>query len=208
MEEDDETASVDGSRQCRSTFSHYLPRLRSEFYRADAMVFWTLPVFLRANSWLSDRFLGAFREILLHASAREGLLCPAYCLMPDYQHLVWMGLRSSTDQRRAMRFLRTELGPHLHPAKFQHQPYDHVLTAEERQADRLSLACADYVFLNPFRAGLVDDPGAWRYSGALIPGYPRVDPFRPGYWEWVWKRYAQILEPGIQNRILPPRQMA
>ncbi|MEI7938078.1 MAG: hypothetical protein WCK27_15425 [Verrucomicrobiota bacterium] len=38
----------------RSSFSHYLPRLRREFYQADAVVFWTLPVAHRARGWLSE----------------------------------------------------------------------------------------------------------------------------------------------------------
>src|SRR5205809_808310 len=29
-------------RKPRSDFSHYLPRLRREFYQADAVVFWTM----------------------------------------------------------------------------------------------------------------------------------------------------------------------
>ncbi len=192
----------------RSAFSHYLPRLRPEHYQADAVVFWTLPIAHRATGWLNPMFHAAFRELMLHTAAREGLICPAYCLMPDHQHLVWMGLRSTSDQRKAMRFLRTHLAPHLLPAKFQHQPYGHVLTMAERQADRLGPACADYVLLNSARAGLVEDSRDWPYSGALIPGYPKVDPFEPGYWEWLWERYAQMIEPGIQNRTLPPRQMA
>jgi putative transposase len=208
MEDGDQPArSAAVLPKARSTFSHYLPRLRPEFYQADAIVFWTLPMARRATGWLNGAFLAAFREIMLHASAREGLLCPAYCLMPDHQHFVWMGLRANSDQRKAIRFLRTYLGPHLLPAKYQHQPYDHVLTAAERQADRFSLACADYVFLNPRRADLVKDHRDWPYSGALIPGYPKVNPFELGYWEWMWKRYAHLLEPGIQNRVLPPREM-
>src|SRR5208283_2456537 len=101
------------SRQGRSQFSHYLPRLKREFYQADAVVFWTLPVAHRAQGWLDAPFHAAFREMMLHTAAREGLLCPAYCLMPDHLHLVWMGLRHHTDQRNGMKFLRAHLGPAL-----------------------------------------------------------------------------------------------
>ena len=38
----------------RSSFSHYLPRLRREFYQADAVVFWTLPIAHRARGLLSE----------------------------------------------------------------------------------------------------------------------------------------------------------
>jgi REP element-mobilizing transposase RayT len=191
----------------RSAFSHYLPRLKRVFYQADAVVFWTLPVGHRQQGWLTAGFHAAFREMMVHAAAREGLLCPAYCLMPDHLHLVWMGLRAETDQRNGMKFLRAQLGPLLQPAKFQHQAHDHVLTAKERQQHAFSVACADYVLLNPLRAGLVKTPDAWPHLGAVVPGYPRLNPFDSDYWPWFWKHYFTVREPGLEKRILPPREM-
>ena len=61
----------------RSTFSHYLPRLKRVFYQADAVVFWTLSIEHRQTGWLNDALHAGFRELMLHAAAREGLLCPA-----------------------------------------------------------------------------------------------------------------------------------
>jgi REP element-mobilizing transposase RayT len=196
-----------GGRKPRSSFSHYLPRLKREFYQADAVVFWTLPVFQRQEGWLDDRFHSVFREMMLHAAAREGLLCPAYCLMPDHVHLVWMGIRKEADQRNGMRFLRAQLGPFLKPARFQHQAHDHVLTAAERQRSAFSIACADYVLLNPSKAGLVKSPADWPHLGAVIPGYPRLSPFGADYWPWFWQHYVAVREPGLEKRILPPREM-
>jgi hypothetical protein len=195
------------SRNERSSFSHYLPRLKREFYQADAVVFWTLPMANRAQGWLDDRFHAGFREQMLHAAAREGLLCPAYCLMPDHLHLVWMGLRVESDQRNGMKFLRAQLGPLLHPHRFQHQPHDHVLIPEERHRGAFSVACADYVLLNPWKADLVKNPAEWPYLGAVIPGYPRVKPLEGEFWPWFWKQYFGMREPGIEKRTLPPREM-
>jgi len=195
------------ARKPRSEFSHYLPRLKREFYQADAVVFWTMPTHLRRQGWLDERFHAAFREMMLHTAAREGLLCPAYCLMPDHIHFVWMGLRRETDQRNATKFLRAQLGPFLKPAKFQHQSHDHVLTTKERQRQAFSLACADYVLLNSFKAGLVKRQSDWPYLGAVIPGYPRLNPFDDDYWPWFWKHYYAAREPGIEERVLPQRQM-
>ena len=62
----------------------YLPRLAREHYQADAVVFWTLTVFDRTRGWLTPAFHSRFRELMLHAAAREGLACPIYCLMPDH----------------------------------------------------------------------------------------------------------------------------
>ena len=194
-------------RKPLSDFSHYLPRLKPEFYQADAVVFWTMPLSNRQQGWLTDHFHAAFRELLLHAAAREGLLCPAYCLMPDHLHFVWMGLRRDADQRNGIKFFRAQLGPFLKPAKFQHQAHDCVLTAKERQRQAFSVACADYVLLNPLKGGLVKTPEAWPYLGAMIPGYPRANPFEDGYWPWFWKHYFAVREPGIGNRILLSREM-
>ncbi|MCP5522663.1 MAG: hypothetical protein H7A46_14065 [Verrucomicrobiales bacterium] len=191
----------------RSAFGHYLPRLQRVFYQGDAVVFWTLPVAHRARGWLDQRFHTAFREIMLHAAGRAGLLCPAYCLMPDHLHLVWMGLRHTTDQRNGMKFLRAQLGRHLAPARFQHQPYDHVLSPRERQRQRFTLACTDYVLLNPVRAGLVTDPNDWPFLGAIVLGYPRADPLEAAFWPRFWKWYAEMREPGLEKRKLPPRCM-
>jgi len=91
----------------------HLPRLPREYYQGDAVVHWTLPIAMRGTGWLDESFHTHFREIMLHASAREGLFCPTYCLMPDHLHLVWMGLRLDTDQRNGMKFLRAHLGPFL-----------------------------------------------------------------------------------------------
>jgi REP element-mobilizing transposase RayT len=191
----------------RSDFSHYLPRLKREFYQADAVVFWTMPINFRRQDWLTERTHAAFREIMLHAASREGLLCPAYCLMPDHLHYVWMGLRPDSDQRNGAKFLRAQLGPFLQPAKFQHQAHDHVLKPEERQRAAFTLACADYVMPNAFKGGLVQRPQDWPYLGAVIPGYPRLNPFDATYWPFVWKHYYAVRSPGIEKRALPPREM-
>lgn len=191
----------------RSSFSHFLPRLRREFYLADSVIFWTMPISNRQRGWLNGAFHAAFRELMLHAASREGLLCPTYCLMPDHIHLVWMGLHAQTDQRNGMKFLRAELGRHLKPVRFQHQAYDHVLTPEERRRSAFAVACANYVLLNPLKAELVKKPTDWPYLGALVPGYPRLNPLDGAYWPWFWRHYFSVRAPGLERRVLPPREM-
>lgn len=191
----------------RSSFSHYLPRLRREFYQGDAVIFWTMPVHLRKQGWLSEGFHAVFREMMLHAADREGLLCPAYCLMPDHIHFVWMGIRCAADQRNGMKFVRAQISPLLRPSEFQHQAYDHVLKPKERQRKMFSLACADYILLNPFKRELVSRPSDWPYLGAIVPGYPHLNPFSPDYWPWFWKHYFALRETALEPRVLPPREM-
>jgi hypothetical protein len=57
---------------------HHLPRLDPECYRGFAVVQWTITLERRATGWLDDRFHLHFRELLLHAAAREGI--PITCI--------------------------------------------------------------------------------------------------------------------------------
>jgi len=79
-----------------------------------------MPIAKRGTGWLNETFHASFREMMLHAAARERLLCPIYCLMPDHIHLVWMGLRHDSDQRNGMKFLHEHLAAALRPHQFQH----------------------------------------------------------------------------------------
>jgi REP element-mobilizing transposase RayT len=172
----------------------HLPRLPREYYQGDAMVHWTLPTFDRATGWLTESFHGRFRELMLHAAAREGLFCPTYCLMPEHIHLLWMGLRPDSDQRNAMAFLRTYLEPALAPARFQPQAHDNVLREPERQHEAFARTCF-YILANPVRAGLVAKGEDWRFSGAVVPGYPTLHPLGADFWEKFWKLYGQARHP-------------
>jgi REP element-mobilizing transposase RayT len=171
-----------------------LPRLKPEHYRGHAVVFWTLTIQDRAKGWLAEQFHFRFRELMLHTCAREHLLCPTYCLMPDHLHLIWMGLRRSSDQLNAMKFLRKQLEPCLGNGRtWQHQPHDHVLRAEERRRNAFARVCF-YTVANPVRAKLVDAVEQWRFHGAIVPGYPTFHPLDPEYWKRFWKFYVSERE--------------
>ena len=167
------------------------------------MVHWTLPTFNRARGWLTDAFHARFRELMLHAAAREGLFCPAYCLMPDHLHLLWMGLHPDSDQRNGMAFLRTHQEPALAPAEFQPQSHDSVLRESEREHEAFARVCF-YILANPVRAGLVARPEQWRYCGTVIPGYPKLHPLEADFWEKFWKLHARALHPEA-GKIKRPR---
>jgi REP element-mobilizing transposase RayT len=87
----------------------HLPRLDEAAYAGTAMVHWTLTLEDRATGWLDAAFHRRFRELTLHASARQPFVCPVYCLMPDHMHVVWCGTSSHSQQLLAMRFLRRSL---------------------------------------------------------------------------------------------------
>lgn len=180
---------------------HHLPRLAPEFYRAFAVVQWTITLARHATGWLDERFHLCFRELLLHAAAREGLLCPVYVLMPDHLHLVWMGLRVDSDQRNAMKFLRKHLAAALvrrSPTgvefELQKQSHDSVLREQDRQRGAFEKSCF-YVLDNPRRKELVEHLKDWPHLGAIVPGYPFLHPLGEDFWELFWKIYMKEREP-------------
>src|SRR5690606_21246967 len=132
----------------------YLQRLPREYYQADAVVHWTMPIAMRGTGWLNEAFHAHFREIMLHTAARENLFCPTYCLMPDPIHLVWMGMQRDSDQKNGMKFLREHLAPKLQSHRFQHQAYDHVMRAEQRRQNVFATVCF-YIIDNARKDGLV-----------------------------------------------------
>ena len=181
----------------------YLPRLPREHYQGDAVVFWTLTIFDQVTGWLTPAFHTRFRELLFHAAAREGLVCPIYCLMPDHLHLVWMGLRLDSDQLNGMAFLRTYLKPGLAPARFQPQAQDEVLREEQRRRNAFAKVCF-YIAANPVRAGLVAQPEEWPFVGCVVSGYPKLNPLAAEDWQKFWKIYSKLRQPDAGHLTRPP----
>lgn len=168
-----------------------LKRLVAEHYRGRACVFWTHTTEHRAPLPLSAEFHARFREIMTHASARYGLACPAYCLMPDHLHLLWIGLSEISDQKLASSFLRRQLSPMLGSSSWQRQAYDHVLRDEERKRNNFA-ATVEYIFENPVRKQLAAVWHEYPYHGAVVAGYPDLKPRDPKFQEKFWRIFEGL----------------
>jgi putative transposase len=192
-----------------------LPRLEQKLYQAFAAIHWTMKVEPSTPGWLDENFHRSFRDVVLHACLRERTFCPAYCLMPDHLHLMWLGTSLNTDQLNGIKFLRTHLNrllageplenresvekssavtPVSARWKLQPQAHDHVLREKERKRNAFAKTCF-YVLANPVRANLATREQNWPFSGAIVPGYPDLYPFQKGYWEIFWKLYNKHREP-------------
>jgi len=174
----------------------YLRRLEAENYRNLAIVHWTHAMKDRKKGWLTAEFHQRFRELLLHAGGKYAAWCPAYCLMPDHFHLIWMGISEGTDQKLATQWLRREVNRELRQADaiLQRQAYDRILRNSERDQFAFEKLIG-YVMDNPLRAGLVEESADWPFRGSILPGYPSV--FRSAgdedYWERFWKVYYSVI---------------
>jgi hypothetical protein len=131
-----DSRSCERERVAPGRLKGHLPRLAPEFYRGRAFVHWTLTIEDRATGWLTETFHRDWYLCLLHTSTRFHLACPAYVLMPDHMHLVWLGLRDDSDQLLAIEFFRHHLGPELSPAGWQRQAHDHVLNDQKPRQHR------------------------------------------------------------------------
>lgn len=189
------TESTDGSHD-------YLKRLPVEHYRGQAHVHWSMTMQDRKTGWLVPIFYYKYREILTHAMFRYGLCCPIYCCMPDHIHLLWIGILDGSDQRNAAKFFRAQLNPVLEKlgARFQSQPYDHVLREEERERTAFD-DVVEYIARNPERANLVpvDSYRRYPFTGCLVPGYPDMSPWQDNYWELFWRIYSNLRSNGLMR---------
>ncbi|MFT3829078.1 MAG: hypothetical protein QM691_05150 [Opitutaceae bacterium] len=174
-------------------FRARLPRLTPEHYRGRAFVHWTMTIADRAQGWLTPLHHARFREMLCHALGRRHIACATYCLMPDHAHLLLCGTAEYSDQRLALRDIRTAWNRLLAPTRLQLQAHDHVLRESER-AHGAFQTVAHYILDNPCRAGLCAPWREWPYSGALVPGYPELDPRLDDYWERFWRLWNRLSE--------------
>ena len=99
----------------------------------------------------------------------------AYCFMPDHLHLL-VGIPAGSDlvqfvrhfkQLSAYRFRRECSHVRLWQTRF----YDHALRSEEKLPN-----VARYIWENPVRAGLVENPSDYPHSGSLVWKQARQPP--------------------------------
>jgi putative transposase len=170
-----------------------LVRLDPGSYRGHAYVHWSMTMQKRATGWLAALHHAKVRELLCHTLARFQLVCPSYCLMPDHGHFLWIGVSEAANQQLAAAHFRKAWNQELNIAgnELQRQPFDHVLREEERERGAF-VATAHYIFENPVRNKLCVDWRDYSFSGALVPGYPDMDPRAGDYWERFWRVYAKL----------------
>ena len=173
----------------RDTPPSHLKKLNAHNYEAFAWVHWSMTIQERKQGWLDSSMHQTVRELLLHTCARYHLHCPAYCLMPDHAHFLWMGTDSSSNQLNAAKFFRRFWNQELKKRgmSLQSESYDHVLLENEKRPEAFEDTVL-YIMKNPERAGLTAEWKDWEYGGGIIPGYPKIPHFPfSEFWSLLWK---------------------
>ena len=138
-------------------------------------------VIIRGNNkhWLfrEDADFKEFESFLSGYLERYGVLLFHYCMMGNHVHLMVrsepvssLGRMMHGIQRSYHHYYRrkyTFFG-HLFQGRYRSLPIDQ---------ESYLLECGRYIERNPVRAGLVDDPSAWRYSSYLMYSEEKEIPF-------------------------------
>ncbi len=129
-----------------------------------------------ARCFLRERDGRAYLHCLRHFAERCECAVHAYVLMSNHVHLlVTPGRREGAAQLMravAARYARHVADEHGRAGALWEEPFD----ASPVYAPRYLLSCMRYIEDNPVRAGLVADPGAYRWSSFGANAWGRDDP--------------------------------
>ena len=145
-------------------------RLPKANYLGPRAYFLTLCTRDRVPHFRSRRIAFWLLESLQQTAAQQSFTLRAYCLMPDHLHAVVQGDSPSanlvsfvkTFKHKTTFHFRAKTGKTLWQVSF----FDHIL----RTTEDLSKT-AEYILLNPVRAGLVQRPHDYPYS-RIFSGRP------------------------------------
>jgi len=132
----------------------------------------------------------AIAESLREEADRCGFVVHAYCVMPDHVHFLVEGNSDASDLIRFVKSFkqvtsfacRSRVGGPL----WQRSSYDHILRGQDSLAD-----VAWYIWMNPVRKGMCEDPRDYPFSGTFSAAWPE---FRPAEtWVPPWKAKIEVI---------------
>ncbi len=114
----------------------------------------------------ASALFAAAEQQLIRAASLSRFELLAYCFMPDHVHVMVQGQNDASDLIKFVRRFKQATG-YRHKrttgeSLWQQSFFDRVL----RGKNDLEIV-AEYVFANPVKAGLVEEPGEYRLSGGL-----------------------------------------
>ena len=138
-------------------------RLPQQNYTGRRAYFLTLCIRERIPYFRSRRIARWLQESLQQIASQRYFTLRAYCLMPDHLQLLLQGDSPTSDllsfvktfKHKTTFHFRSKTGKTLWQISF----FDHIL----RTAEELSKT-AEYILLNPVRAGLIQRPNDYPYS--------------------------------------------
>jgi putative transposase len=104
--------------------------------------------------------------MLASVVADTGCIVPAYCFMPDHQHLIVSGTRDDSDMRQTIVQYKQRTGfwmsRNTSGLGWQKNFYDHVIRRQEDLTAQVR-----YILDNPVRKGLVSSWQEYPFKGSV-----------------------------------------
>ena len=141
-------------------------RLREFNYTGYYAYFITICTYDKKPVFKDGEFVQYLLSRLEEESAAHSFGIFAYCFMPDHLHLLLLGNEHSSlvkfiksFKQKTGFYFKKKSGENLWQKSF----YDHILRKSEDLKDT-----AVYIFNNPVRKGIVDNPRNYPYSGSFM----------------------------------------
>jgi putative transposase len=142
-------------------------RLPHPCYTGFGTYFLTICTFGRKKFFTEPRLIEILTPILHDQFASGQFSLDAYCFMPDHCHILAGSQSAACDLPQAVRAFKGVSTVHARKMGieklWQRDYYDHIL----RSGESLNSVAA-YIFSNPVRAGLVENPADWPFSGSSV----------------------------------------
>ena len=119
----------------------------------------------RERHFVNPQFNDEVVAVLRGEAVRCGCPIRIYCLMPTHLHILARpGLRSLIEFVGAFKKKTADLARETRGIKklWQRSFFDHQLRSYESELEQY-----EYIRMNPVRAGLVDHPDDWRWTGSV-----------------------------------------
>ena len=141
------------------------PRLADSEYVGATRIFLTMCTFERRRYFASRVSIDIVFRQLLRTSATRTVEIIAYCFMPDHFHALVAGTSEGSNLHQFFQRFRQQSGFHHQSATgerlWQDGYFDRSLRKEDDTFDVVS-----YILANPVRAGLVQSPDDYPFSGS------------------------------------------
>ncbi len=142
--------------------THRLPR---QLYKGKISASFTLCIQDKARAFVEPHIIGVFEDMLVSVVAKTDCIVPAYCFMPDHQHLIITGTSNDSDLWKTIVNYKQKTGFWLATnkpfIKWQKDFFDHIIRKDETMAAQVR-----YILDNPVRKGIVSSRQDYPYKGS------------------------------------------
>ena len=168
------------------TFHHKNIRLSPEKYIGKDWFFITICCAHRHNLFTTTKICTWFLSIIRADAASRSVAVHAFCIMPNHVHLLLEGMEPTADVLQFIKALKTKTSAPFNrkTAKplWQKKFYDHILRQNDSPDD-----VAWYIWMNPVRAGLCDQPEEYPFLGSFTGMAPKPSTLHAP-WIPPWKK--------------------